>query len=43
VVVIGGGFGGLEAAKALGKQAVEVTMIDHNNFQGFSFSHRRAL
>ncbi len=35
VVIIGGGFGGLEAAKALGKQAVQVTVIDSNNFHLF--------
>ncbi len=35
VVIIGGGFGGLQAAKKLGKQPVEVTVIDHNNFHLF--------
>lgn len=35
VVIIGGGFGGLEAAKALGKQEVQVTVIDANNFHLF--------
>ena len=35
VVIVGGGFGGLQAAKALGKQPVEVTIIDHNNFHLF--------
>lgn len=35
VVIVGGGFGGLQAAKALGKQAVEVTVIDRNNFHLF--------
>jgi len=32
VVIIGGGFGGLEAAKALGKLPVEVTLIDRRNY-----------
>ena len=31
VVVVGGGFGGLSAAKALGREAVEVTLIDRTN------------
>ncbi len=35
VVIIGGGFGGLQAAKKLGQQRVEVTIIDHNNFHLF--------
>lgn len=35
VVIIGGGFGGLQAAKKLGQQPVEVTIIDHNNFHLF--------
>jgi len=35
VVIIGGGFGGLQAAKKLGSQPVEVTLIDHNNFHLF--------
>jgi len=32
VVIIGGGFGGLEAAKALGKIPVEVTLLDRRNY-----------
>jgi NADH:ubiquinone reductase (H+-translocating) len=32
VVVIGGGFGGLYAAKALGRANVKVTLIDKRNF-----------
>lgn len=32
VVIIVAGFGGVQAAKALGKHAVEVTVIDRNNF-----------
>jgi NADH dehydrogenase len=35
VVIIGGGFGGLQAAKTLGNQPVEVTVIDRNNFHLF--------
>src|SRR5579885_2932386 len=35
VVIIGGGFGGLEAAKALGNAPVDVTVIDRRNFHLF--------
>jgi NADH dehydrogenase len=35
VVIIGGGFGGLYAAKALGHAPVEVTLIDRRNFHLF--------
>jgi NADH:ubiquinone reductase (H+-translocating) len=35
VVIIGGGFGGLYAAKSLGGQPVEVTLIDKRNFHLF--------
>lgn len=35
VVIIGAGFGGLEAAKALGKQPVKLTVIDRNNHHLF--------
>lgn len=35
VVVIGGGFGGLAAAKALRRAPVEVVVIDANNFHTF--------
>lgn len=35
VVIVGGGFGGLRVAKDLGKQSVEVTIIDRNNFHLF--------
>jgi NADH dehydrogenase len=34
-VIIGGGFAGLEAAKALGGAPVEVTLIDRRNFHLF--------
>jgi len=35
VVIIGGGFGGLYAAKVLGKAPVAVTLIDRRNFHLF--------
>ncbi len=35
VVIIGGGFGGLYAAKTLGDKPVEVTIIDKRNFHLF--------
>jgi NADH:ubiquinone reductase (H+-translocating) len=35
VVIVGGGFGGLYAAKALGSAPVEVTLIDKRNFHLF--------
>jgi NADH dehydrogenase len=35
VVIVGGGFGGLYAAKRLGKAPVEVTVIDKRNFHLF--------
>ena len=35
VVIIGGGFGGLYAAKALRKAPVKVTLIDRRNFHLF--------
>ena len=35
VVIIGGGFGGLYAAKTLGRAAVDVTLIDKRNFHLF--------
>ncbi|TAL24035.1 MAG: NAD(P)/FAD-dependent oxidoreductase, partial [Aquabacterium sp.] len=31
VVIIGCGFGGLEAAKALSTEAVDITLIDRTN------------
>jgi len=35
VVIIGGGFGGLNAAKALRRAPVDVTLIDRRNFHLF--------
>lgn len=35
VVIIGGGFGGLYAAKALGRAPVQVTLVDKRNFHLF--------
>lgn len=35
VVIVGGGFGGLYAAKTLGNQPVDVTLIDKRNFHLF--------
>lgn len=35
VVIVGAGFGGLEAAKALKKVPVEITIVDQNNFHLF--------
>lgn len=35
VVIIGGGFGGLYAAKALGRALVRVTLVDKRNFHLF--------
>jgi NADH dehydrogenase len=35
VVILGGGFGGLEAAKALERAPVRVTLIDRQNHHGF--------
>ena len=35
VVIIGGGFGGLTAAQALGRADVDVTLIDRRNFHLF--------
>jgi len=35
VVIIGGGFGGLQAAKRLGNKPVEVTLIDRKNHHTF--------
>ncbi|MDH3493037.1 MAG: FAD-dependent oxidoreductase, partial [Acidobacteriota bacterium] len=35
VVIIGGGFGGLEAAKRLARKDVDVTLIDRKNHHTF--------
>lgn len=35
VAIVGGGFGGLEAARSLGKANVQVTLIDRRNFHLF--------
>src|SRR5689334_24961311 len=35
VVIVGGGFGGLSAAKALAKRPFDVTLIDRNNHHLF--------
>jgi NADH dehydrogenase len=35
VVIVGGGFAGLAAARALGGKEVQVTLIDHRNFHLF--------
>lgn len=35
VIIIGGGFGGLQAAKALGNKPVDVTLIDRKNHHTF--------
>ena len=35
VVIIGGGFGGLYAAKALKRADIELTLIDQRNFHLF--------
>lgn len=35
VVIVGGGFGGLYAAKALSQQPVQVTLVDKRNFHLF--------
>src|SRR5207245_3536990 len=35
VVIVGGGFGGLYAAKSLGKASVSLTVIDRRNFHLF--------
>jgi NADH dehydrogenase len=35
VVIIGGGFGGLYAAKALRRASVRVTLVDKRNFHLF--------
>ena len=38
VVILGGGFGGLYAAKALRKAPVQLTVLDRRNFHLFELS-----
>jgi NADH dehydrogenase len=35
VIVVGGGFGGLQATKVLARQGLEVTLVDRNNYHLF--------
>ncbi|MGQ0504110.1 MAG: FAD-dependent oxidoreductase, partial [Myxococcaceae bacterium] len=35
VVIVGGGFGGLKAAKALKHADVEITLVDRENYHLF--------
>ena len=35
VVIVGAGFGGIEAAKSLSRAAVDVTLIDRQNYHCF--------
>ncbi len=35
IVIVGGGFGGLEAAKSLARQPVEITVVDRKNYHTF--------
>jgi NADH dehydrogenase len=35
VVIVGGGFGGLEAAKSLAREQVDLTLVDRRNFHLF--------
>src|SRR5438132_1248841 len=35
VVIVGAGFGGLNAAHALGGKNVDVLLVDRNNYHGF--------
>ena len=35
VVIVGGGFGGLYAAKALRDAPVEITLVDRRNYHVF--------
>ena len=35
VVIVGGGFGGLQAARRLGRAPVDVTLIDRQNYHLF--------
>ena len=35
IVIVGGGFGGLEAAKSLARLPVEITLVDRKNHHTF--------
>src|SRR5262245_27267633 len=35
VIIVGAGFGGLHAAKALANQAIDVVLVDRNNYHTF--------
>ena len=35
VVIVGAGFGGVQAVETLGKKAVDVLLVDRNNYHGF--------
>ena len=35
VVIVGGGFGGIQLARALSREAVQVVLFDRNNFHTF--------
>ena len=35
IVIVGAGFGGLWAARALGKEDIDVLVVDHNNYHTF--------
>ena len=36
VVIVGGGFGGMTAAKSIARLPVEITLVDRHNFHTFS-------
>ena len=42
VLIVGAGFGGLEATKALARAEVDVTLVDANNHHCFSRSSIRS-
>ena len=39
VVIVGGGFAGVHACKALAKADVRITLIDKRNFNPVSYTH----
>ena len=43
VVIVGAGFGGLHAARALRNVPVQVTVIDRNNHHPFAISSQSKL